>query len=68
MSIKLNNKTLDTLPSQVKKPNYSRESLSPGIIHIGVGNFHRAHQAMYMHKLFNAGIAHDWAIRGAGII
>ncbi|ASP47275.1 mannitol dehydrogenase family protein [Cognaticolwellia beringensis] len=67
MSIKLNNKTLDTLPSQVKKPNYSRESLSPGIIHIGVGNFHRAHQAMYMHKLFNAGIAHDWAIRGAGI-
>ena len=67
MSIKLNNKTLDTLPSQVKKPNYSRDSLSPGIIHIGVGNFHRAHQAMYMHKLFNAGIAQDWAIRGAGI-
>lgn len=67
MSIKLNNKALDTLPSKVKKPTYSRESLSPGIIHIGVGNFHRAHQAMYMHKLFNAGLAHDWAIRGAGI-
>jgi mannitol 2-dehydrogenase len=67
MSIKLNNKTLDTLPSKVQKPNYSRESLSPGIIHIGVGNFHRAHQAMYMHKLFNLGVAHDWAIRGAGI-
>ncbi|UUO25354.1 mannitol dehydrogenase family protein [Colwellia sp. M166] len=67
MPIKLNNKALDTLPSKVVKPNYSRESLSPGIIHIGVGNFHRAHQAMYMHKLFNAGIAQDWAIRGAGI-
>lgn len=67
MSIKLNNQTLDTLPSSVKKPNYSRASLSPGIIHIGVGNFHRAHQAMYMHKLFDAGLAHDWAIRGAGI-
>ncbi|MFT6247212.1 MAG: mannitol 2-dehydrogenase [Cognaticolwellia sp.] len=67
MSIKLNNLTLDTLPSKVKKPNYSRDSLSPGIIHIGVGNFHRAHQAMYMHKLFNTGVAHDWAIRGAGI-
>lgn len=67
MSIKLNTKTLAILPSKVKKPNYKRESLSPGIIHIGVGNFHRAHQAMYMHKLFNAGIAHDWAILGAGI-
>lgn len=67
MSIKLNNQVLDSLPSKVQKPNYKRESLSPGIIHIGVGNFHRAHQAMYMHKLFNAGIAHDWAIRGAGI-
>ena len=67
MSIKLNNQTLDTLPSKVEKPHYSRESLSPGIIHIGVGNFHRAHQAMYMHKLFNTGTAHDWAIRGAGI-
>lgn len=67
MSIKLNNQNLDALPSKVQVPNYKRESLSPGIIHIGVGNFHRAHQAMYMHKLFNAGIAHDWAIRGAGI-
>lgn len=67
MSVKLNNQTLDTLPNQVEIPRYSRESLSPGIIHIGVGNFHRAHQAVYMHKLFNAGVAHDWAIRGAGI-
>jgi mannitol 2-dehydrogenase len=67
MSIKLNNQRLDALPSKVKIPNYKRESLTPGIIHIGVGNFHRAHQAMYMHKLFNVGIAHDWAIRGAGI-
>jgi len=67
MSIKLNNQSLTNLPSKVKAPNYSRESLTPGIIHIGVGNFHRAHQAIYMHKLFNAGLAHDWAIRGAGI-
>jgi mannitol 2-dehydrogenase len=67
MLIKLNNQTLDALPSKVQRPNYERESLTPGIIHIGVGNFHRAHQAMYMHKLFNAGVAHDWAIRGAGI-
>lgn len=67
MSIKLNNQNLDLLPSKVQIPTYKRESLSPGIVHIGVGNFHRAHQAMYMHKLFNAGIALDWGIRGAGI-
>lgn len=67
MSIKLNYQKLDALPNKVQKPNYKRESLTPGIIHIGVGNFHRAHQAMYMHKLFNAGVAHDWAILGAGI-
>jgi len=67
MPIKLKNQTLDILPIKVQVPNYKRESLSPGIIHIGVGQFHRAHQAMYLHKLFNGGLAHDWAIRGAGI-
>jgi len=67
MSIKLNNQSLALFPSKVQTPKYKRESLSPGIIHIGVGNFHRAHQAMYMHKLFNAGTALDWGIRGAGI-
>lgn len=66
MSIKLNLKLLDELPENVGKPNYSRDSLSPGIVHIGVGNFHRAHQAMYLHQLFSTGNAHDWAILGAG--
>lgn len=67
MSIKLEYQALEELPNAVDKPNYSRESLSAGIIHIGVGNFHRAHQAMYLHKLFNLGEALDWAIKGAGI-
>ncbi|MEP1554912.1 MAG: mannitol dehydrogenase family protein, partial [Paraglaciecola sp.] len=66
MPVKLNSQTLDTLPNQVNKPKYHRNQLSAGIIHIGVGNFHRAHQAMYLHKLFNTGDALDWAIRGAG--
>tara|TARA_R110002153_G_scaffold66352_3_gene177365 strand:+ start:17097 stop:18566 length:1470 start_codon:yes stop_codon:yes gene_type:complete len=67
MTIKLGLDTLDALPPNVSKPNYQRAVLSPGIIHIGVGNFHRAHQAVYLDKLFNAGLAYDWAIRGAGI-
>ena len=43
-------------------PNYSRNDLSPGIVHFGVGNFHRAHQAVYLDALFRTGRDHDWAI------
>ena len=41
--------------------------LSPGIVHFGVGNFHRAHQAVYLDRLMNVGRDHDWAIVGAGV-
>ena len=36
-------------------------------MHIGVGNFHRAHQAVYLDDLFDTGRDHDWAIIGAGV-
>jgi mannitol 2-dehydrogenase len=36
-------------------------------VHIGVGNFHRAHQAWYLHRLMQQGAALDWAIIGAGV-
>ncbi|MCB2101574.1 MAG: mannitol dehydrogenase family protein [Rhodobacterales bacterium] len=49
-------------------PAYDRAALTPGIVHFGVGNFHRAHQAYYLDALFNAGRAHDWAIVGAGVM
>ncbi|MFC3703496.1 mannitol dehydrogenase family protein [Devosia honganensis] len=48
-------------------PRYRRETLSPGIFHFGIGNFHRAHQAVYLDALFNLGEDHDWAIIGAGV-
>ena len=51
----------------VAVPRYDRADLSAGIVHIGVGNFHRAHQAVYLDDLFNAGRDHDWAIVGAGV-
>jgi mannitol 2-dehydrogenase len=59
--------TLNKLPSNVSVPSYRREQLSAGILHIGVGNFHRAHQAVYLDALFNTGEGHDWAIAGAGV-
>jgi mannitol 2-dehydrogenase len=37
-------------------------------LHFGIGNFHRAHQAVYLDDLFNAGRDHDWAIVGAGVL
>lgn len=55
------------LPASVGRPAYARENLSAGILHFGVGNFHRAHQAEYLDRLFAAGESHDWAIVGAGV-
>lgn len=67
MNTKLSLSSLGDLPNNVSIPSYDRSDLSAGILHIGVGNFHRAHQAVYLDKLFNTGRDLDWAIVGAGI-
>lgn len=51
----------------VQTPSYDRRNLKPGIVHIGLGNFHRAHMAVYLDDLFGMGLDHDWAILGAGV-
>jgi mannitol 2-dehydrogenase len=48
-------------------PRYDASTLTAGIVHFGVGNFHRAHQAVYLDGLFNLGRDHDWALVGAGV-
>ncbi|QYK43384.1 MAG: mannitol dehydrogenase family protein [Paracoccaceae bacterium] len=55
------------MPDAVAIPAYDRASLTPGIVHIGCGNFHRAHMAVYLDDLMNRGLARDWAILGAGV-
>ncbi len=40
--------TLDALPTGVGRPTYDRAAVTAGIVHFGVGGFHRAHQAMYV--------------------
>jgi len=67
MSQPLSLATLSALPPAVERPRYRREALRPGILHVGVGNFHRAHQAVYLDDLFNRGRDLDWALVGAGI-
>ncbi len=65
---KLSLATLGVLPTTVALPRYARSSLSGGIVHFGVGNFHRAHLGVYLDDLFNLGEAHDWALIGAGVM
>lgn len=65
--IPLSNANLTVLSTKLRTPRYDRSTLRPGIVHIGLGNFHRAHQAWYLHRLFDQGFNHDWAIIGAGV-
>lgn len=58
---------MNALLSAPRQPAYDRSKLTPGIVHIGLGNFHRAHMAVYLDDLFAMGLCHDWAILGAGV-
>ena len=49
-------------------PNYDRSQITAGIVHFGVGGFHRAHQAMYLDRLMQQGKALDWGICGVGAL
>lgn len=65
---KLSSASLSNLPGNLSVPSYDRSELSVGIVHFGVGGFHRAHQAMYLDRLMNDGGARDWAICGVGVL
>jgi mannitol 2-dehydrogenase len=53
---------------EIPSPSYDRSGLRCGIVHFGVGGFHRAHQAMYLDALMREGQALDWAICGVGVL
>ncbi|RTQ97681.1 mannitol dehydrogenase family protein [Halomonas nitroreducens] len=65
---RLNNDNLGELASEVAVPAYDRQAITPGIIHFGVGGFHRAHQAIYLDELMNRNEALDWGIVGVGVM
>jgi len=64
--MKLSSATLADIP--IDKPTYDRGEISVGIVHFGVGGFHRAHQAMYVDRLLERGLARDWGICGVGVM
>lgn len=65
--MKLNCKNLSKLSEDILVPKYKKEDLTPGIVHFGVGNFNRSHQAVYLNELFNNGLDYNWAIVGSGM-
>jgi mannitol 2-dehydrogenase len=62
----LNQASLGSLSIPV--PSYDRTQVKVGIVHFGVGGFHRAHQAMYLDQLMERGKALDWGICGVGVM
>ena len=64
----LNARTLKYWRDRLALPAYDRNLVTPGVVHFGVGGFHRSHQAMYHDRLMNEGTALDWGICGVGVM
>lgn len=62
----LSHATLRHLSGRVDVPRYERSRLTPSIVHLGVGGFHRAHQAVYLDDLARQGST-EWGEVGVGL-
>ncbi len=60
--------TLPSLAGSLPVPGYDRSRVRAGIVHLGVGAFHRSHQAAYVDRLLEQGGARDWGICGVGVL
>ncbi|MEP0918836.1 mannitol dehydrogenase family protein [Leptolyngbya sp. DQ-M1] len=65
---KLNQAALSRLSKTIRVPEYDRYLLKNGIVHIGVGGFHRAHQALYLDNYFHQTSDFRWGICGIGLL
>ncbi|MCW6509370.1 mannitol dehydrogenase family protein [Lichenifustis flavocetrariae] len=66
MHARLSTETLPDLPPSVVRPSYDRAAVKTGIVHLGIGAFHRAHQAVYTDAALGAGDTR-WGILGASL-
>ena len=66
--IELNASTLSQLGPKVRVPGYDRNRLRGGIVHFGVGNFHRIHQAYYIDACLHQPGNEGWGIVGIGLL
>ncbi len=60
--------TLREVARRVAVPRYDRGRLATGVVHLGVGAFHRAHQAVYHDRLLEGAGAQGWGICGVGVL
>jgi mannitol 2-dehydrogenase len=68
-SLTLARETLPDLPAGIIRPRFAPSSVRPGIVHLGLGGFHRAHMARYTHDLMEARAeALCWGIIGVGLM
>ncbi|WP_435181679.1 mannitol dehydrogenase family protein [Cellulophaga omnivescoria] len=67
-NIKLNNSNLSKISERVLVPNYDRNDIKTGIVHVGIGGFHRAHQALYTDLLLQNNNNKDWGICGVALL
>lgn len=58
---------LPVLPAHVGRPAYDRAEVSSGVVHLGVGAFHRSHQAVFFDRLLALG-HREWGITGVGVL
>ena len=65
--MRISRDALDRLHEGVAGPTYDPAVLTPGIVHVGVGNFHRAHMGVYLDRLHARGDHSTWGIVGAGV-
>jgi mannitol 2-dehydrogenase len=68
VALPLNDRTLPSLSASVSTPTYDRSQVRTGIVHLGVGGFHRSHQAVYLDQLMERGEALEWGICGVGVL
>src|SRR5271167_4710298 len=68
MTTQLNAANLSLLDPKIQVPKYDRQKVGQSIMHVGVGGFHRAHQALYMDDLFNQGSDPRWGYCGVGLL
>lgn len=66
--VSLTAETVSSLRPVVSVPTYDRSRVTAGIVHFGVGGFHRAHQAAYADRLMNEGKGLDWGVCGVGVM
>ena len=63
----LSEERLEQLGESVVVPTYDRAELVPSVVHIGVGSFHRAHQALYFDEIAQQGLSTEWGVVGVGL-